>query len=243
MAALAFDRFITRRFFVRLNAAPGELADDFTLALETARSRTNAEVAVLYDFDPDAYEFNGVARDADAPARIPDCGLTLTEEATRWLRDLATPAQSHPRHDPLFESFPEAIQHGLARLLVIPLRSDREFLGLLTLGRLHDRAFERVEVENAERAGRLLGAVLERQSLRRQLAERKVVERAKGILQRVYRMSEEKAYLMLRDSSRRRRLTMAEVAQEIIESQVDRRRQTVTKSSDPLLSLPAGSSL
>jgi uroporphyrinogen-III synthase len=51
---------------------------------------------------------------------------------------------------------------------------------------------------------------------RSQLESRKVVERAKGILQRREEISEEEAYLRMRDQSRRLQRSMKELAEAII---------------------------
>jgi AmiR/NasT family two-component response regulator len=45
------------------------------------------------------------------------------------------------------------------------------------------------------------------------------MERAKGILQARRRLSENQAYLLLRSESRRRRVSMVDLAREIIETQ------------------------
>jgi len=52
--------------------------------------------------------------------------------------------------------------------------------------------------------------------LSEELETRKVVERAKGILQRESRLSEEEAYLALRRQSRQQRKSMREVAERIL---------------------------
>jgi AmiR/NasT family two-component response regulator len=52
--------------------------------------------------------------------------------------------------------------------------------------------------------------------LSEQLNTRKAVERAKGILQRDLRLSEEKAYLTLQSQSRQRRKPMREIAEAIV---------------------------
>jgi len=52
--------------------------------------------------------------------------------------------------------------------------------------------------------------------LSEQLNTRKAVERAKGILQRDLRLSEEQAYLTLQSQSRQRRKPMREVAEAIV---------------------------
>jgi uroporphyrinogen-III synthase len=74
--------------------------------------------------------------------------------------------------------------------------------------------------------GQLAGAEIERARLlseNTQLAERlearKIVERAKGILQRNLQMSEEDAYLTLQRESRQRRKSMREVAEAIVLSE------------------------
>ena len=51
---------------------------------------------------------------------------------------------------------------------------------------------------------------------KRELETRKVLERAKGILQKKMGISEEDAYLMLRDQSRKLRKPMKELAEAVI---------------------------
>ena len=71
--------------------------------------------------------------------------------------------------------------------------------------------------------GALLGAVaaksnLEREveKLTRQLADRGVMERAKGLIQARLGWTEEQAYFSIRNLSRRRRIPMREIAWEVI---------------------------
>ena len=65
----------------------------------------------------------------------------------------------------------------------------------------------------AEANARLLE---ETQEMKRQLETRKLVERAKGILQQRYHLTEEEAYLRLRNESRRLRRPMKDLAEAII---------------------------
>jgi uroporphyrinogen-III synthase len=53
-------------------------------------------------------------------------------------------------------------------------------------------------------------------NLSEQLQTRKIVERAKGILQRDFGMSEEQAYLALQRQSRQKRKAMRELAEAIV---------------------------
>lgn len=52
--------------------------------------------------------------------------------------------------------------------------------------------------------------------VRQQLEERKILERAKGILQQRFGLSEEEAYQRLRDESRRLRRSIREVSEAVL---------------------------
>ncbi len=68
----------------------------------------------------------------------------------------------------------------------------------------------------ADQNARLVEETLE---MKRQLETRKVVERAKGILQQRYGLTEEDAYLRLRNESRRLRRPMKDLSEAIILSE------------------------
>lgn len=64
----------------------------------------------------------------------------------------------------------------------------------------------------------LQGLAEEVESLKQALADRKLVERAKSILMRRLNLSEEDAYIRLRQQARSRRVKMAEIARSIIQA-------------------------
>jgi GAF domain-containing protein len=218
MAAFAFENVDYSRYYIRLDSAITETETDHALLLDVARELTNAQSAVVYALQPDELEIKAIAARSVVPSRVLDAGVTLSLGTSRWLESLTGIVQGASRRDVNFENFPEALQYQVKRLIVVPLRSESRLLGLLTLGRAMDTVFVEEDLHIASRAGRLLGAVLERDALQQKLVERKLVERAKGLLQQRRRLSEEQAYLLLRNNSRRRRMPMAELAKEIIES-------------------------
>jgi len=223
MATLAIEQITERRLFIRLSSATADQNSDLTIALEAAVQRTGASVAIVYRFDSRTGELNAVARHAKHPAAIPDVGATLSSSTSRWLEALTAPEQGIPSRDPNFEKLPEVIQHRLNGLLVVPLRASAGLLGILTLGRYEAGYFDDEAVVVAERSASLLTAAIERDTLQQKLEERKLVERAKGILQQRQGWSEERAYLTLRNNSRRRQKPMVELAREIIDNQTLRR--------------------
>ncbi len=74
----------------------------------------------------------------------------------------------------------------------------------------------------ASRARELAAARKDAATARRQLEERKVIERAKGILMRRTGSSEQEAYRMLQRTSQDRSIPMAEIAQTVIDSEPGR---------------------
>jgi GAF domain-containing protein len=217
MAAFALPEVIPTRYYIRLDSGIAGRDTDYALLLDAVRTQTDSQTAVIYSLEPEAFQLTAVTVRSGFTPRLRDVGVTLSEATSLWLESLTGAAQGRPSSDSNFETFPEALQYHAKRLAIIPLRSEGELFGLLTLGRPEEESFDEAQLAVAQRAGRLLTALLERETLQKKLVERKLVERAKGILQQRRRLSEEQAYLYLRNSSRRRRITMASLAKEIIE--------------------------
>ena len=107
---------------------------------------------------------------------------------------------------------------GLASLLSVPLLTREKVIGTINIYTREQRTFSEEEtgfmkavaghatmaIENA----RLMS---ETQEMKRTLEARKLVERAKGILQQKYNFTEEEAYLRLRNESRRLRRPMRDL--------------------------------
>jgi GAF domain-containing protein len=217
MAAFALQEIIPTRYYIRLDSTVAETDTDHAFLLDAVRLQTGSQTAVLYGFEAETSEVNAVAARSGSAARVKDVGVTLSHATGRWIESLGGPVQGRPAGEPDFERFPEVLQYQVKRLVIVPLRTQDNLLGLLTLGRSAETSFEPAAMDVARRAGRLLTAVLERDSLQQRLLERKLVERAKGILQQRRKLSEEQAYLLLRNNSRRRRMPMVNLAKEIIE--------------------------
>jgi len=120
--------------------------------------------------------------------------------------------------------YPElARRTGLASLLSVPLITRERVIGTINLYTREVRQFTEDEIgfvkvvagqaaiaiENA----RLMSEALE---MKRTLEERKLMERAKGILQHKHNLTEEEAYLRLRNESRRLRRSMRDLAEAVI---------------------------
>ena len=120
--------------------------------------------------------------------------------------------------------YPElARRSGLTSLLSVPLVVGQKVIGTLNIYTREQRAFTSEEIGFAKAVAgqaalafenaRLISETLE---MKRTLESRKVIERAKGLLQHRHGMTEEQAYLDLRSESRRLRRPMRDLAEAII---------------------------
>jgi uroporphyrinogen-III synthase len=125
--------------------------------------------------------------------------------------------------DPRFKMFAELLEDSFEAFLSVPLINRGRLVGVINLQHRKARVYSDREIGLVSTLGFLVGAEIgrarlesERLELAAQLEVRKVVERAKGILQNDLRLSEEAAYQMLRRESQQRRKSMKDVAEAII---------------------------
>jgi uroporphyrinogen-III synthase len=125
--------------------------------------------------------------------------------------------------DPRFKVFAELPEDHFEAFLSVPLVSQGRLVGVINLQSRQPRAHSELEIGLISTLGFLAAAEIGRarlesanSELTTQLEIRKVVERAKGILQNDLRLSEEAAYQMLRRESQQRRKSMKDVAEAII---------------------------
>lgn len=123
--------------------------------------------------------------------------------------------------DSRFATLPEFDSNPFEGVISIPILHAGQRLGILNLCRLTPTSIPPGELAFLLGLGLPLGALLAADSevskLERQLADRKLLDRAKGILQSSFSWNEEQAYLHLRRTSRQRRTPMRDIALEVIE--------------------------
>jgi len=125
--------------------------------------------------------------------------------------------------DPRFQFFHELPEDSYEAFLSVPLMGRGRVVGVINLQHRQHHVYRHREIRLISTIGFLVGAEIElarlveaNSTLAEQLQTRKVMERAKGILQRDLQLNEEQAYLMLQRESRQKRKPMKEVADAII---------------------------
>jgi signal transduction protein with GAF and PtsI domain len=151
--------------------------------------------------------------------------LRVGEGITGWVAEHHEPAAISERaaQDPRFQFFHELPEDRYEAFLSVPLMCRGRVVGAMNLQHRLAHIHKRKEIRVISAIGFLVGAEIElarveevNSNLTDQLQTRKVVERAKGILQRELGLSEEQAYLALQKQSRQKRKPMREIAEAII---------------------------
>ena len=166
--------------------------------------------------------------------------LRVGEGITGWVAEHHEPVAISEKaaQDPRFQFFHELLEDSYEAFLAVPLKCRGRVVGTINLQHIRPHVYKRKEIRMISAIGFLVGAEIElarmevvNSNLTDQLMTRKVVERAKGILQRELGLSEEQAYLALQKQSRQKRKAMKEIAEAIILSEEVRENTKGSKVS------------
>ncbi|HLW78870.1 MAG TPA: GAF domain-containing protein [Terriglobia bacterium] len=160
--------------------------------------------------------------------------LRMSEGITGWVAEHRQPVviERNASDDRRFQFFSELPEDRYQAFLSLPILCRDRSVGVINLQNLLPHAYTPREIKLISTVGFLVGAEIERvrlesenSELSDQLRTRKLVERAKGIMQREYGLTEEEAYLTLQRQSRQRRKPMKEIAEAIVLAEDVRRGQ------------------
>ena len=148
-------------------------------------------------------------------------GQGLTGWVAEHRRPIAIPV--HAFEDPRFRMFNELPEDRYEAFLSVPVLCRGRLVAVINLQHRHPHEHSANEIQLVATAGFLVGAEIElarleseNSQLSERLETRKVVDRAKGILQRDLGITEEEAYLTIQRQSRQRRRSKREIAEAIL---------------------------
>ena len=202
---------------------------------------TGSDACLVYLLDQESGEAILRASQLPHPKELGEVRLKLGEGVTGWVAAhssvVSLPARAW--EDPRFKVFAALEEDTFEALLSAPLVAEGRVVGVINIHHRAPRRHTAEEIAFITFLGQQIGGALERARLReqnarlreearliqQQLETRKLVERAKGILQKRLKLSEEDAYLRLRNESRRQRRSMRELAEIIIAEEMRLRGQ------------------
>jgi FixJ family two-component response regulator len=151
--------------------------------------------------------------------------IKVGQGITGWVAEHRQPVVVTQRayEDPRFKLFNELPEDRFEAFLSVPLVSGGRLVGVINLQNRTPYQYSKREISLVATIGFLVGAEVERARLESERSElssrletRKLVERAKGILQRDLKITEEEAYRAMQRESQQRRRSMKEVAEAVI---------------------------
>ncbi len=203
--------------------------------LGLAAQATSCDACLIYLFD---HESNEVVLHASQVPHAADMGklrIKVGEGITGWVAEhkSVVALAKNAFTDPRFKRFQTLIEDTYEAFLSVPLVSAGDLIGVINVHHRLPHEHVREEISVMKFIGEQLGVTISKSQLeqenarlmeetaemKRELETRKIVERAKGILQQKFGMSEEDAYFRLRNQSRRLRRPMRELAEAIILSE------------------------
>jgi hypothetical protein len=182
--------------------------DSFSAVLELACSESRSQGAYLYWFDRKSTTARLAAWTGLAPSQdgelIESGPIAVAQHVER-----VTPLVLHEGagDDPRFRGLPEFQSHPFVGVVSVPLTSSGIAVGMFNVCRL----------QAAPIHPRELAFLMSLSGPVTVLADHRLIEVAKTLLQDCYRLDEEQAYFFIRNASRRRRTAMREIAWEVIE--------------------------
>jgi hypothetical protein len=189
--------------------------------LELALAQTNGNGAYLYQFEPGEPFARLAAWAGLAPAETDWRNLKTPSHVLQ--RPTAVVLHERAEQDWRLEHLPEFRRHRFAGVVSIPLQDAGEVVGVANFCRVLPATLPPRELSFLLSLSLPLGALLNGEAVRERLerttqllADRKILARAKGLLQAHLGWSEEEAYLHIRRLSRKNRIPMREVAREVI---------------------------
>jgi len=158
--------------------------------------------------------------------------LNMGEGIAGWVAQhkSAVALSSQAFKDSRFKHFTTLIEDTYEALISVPLVRGGEVIGVLNVHHREEHEHTPDEISVLCFLGEQMGVAIaysrlaehnvklrkEAMLVRQQLEERKIVERAKGVLQQRFGLSEEEAYQRLRDESRRLRRSIHDVSEAVL---------------------------
>jgi uroporphyrinogen-III synthase len=159
------------------------------------------------------------------PEVLDSLKIGLGEGITGWVAKFGEPVvlSRGAFRDERFRRIPGLPEDSYEAFLSIAISTRGRVVGVINVQHMQPREFTPRETKIISTLGHLVGAAIEMARLEQEvtvlsdkLATRKVVERAKGILQRELRITEEEAYTAIQKQARTRRKPMKEVSEAIL---------------------------
>jgi len=193
---------------------------------------TECDACLVYLLDRDTDEIVLRASQVPHASALGNLRMQMGEGVTGWVAEhkAVVALSSNAAADSRFKRFQALVEDTYEAFLSVPLISAGDIIGIINVHHREAHHHDADEIGLLTFVGEQMGNAIaksmlaeanarlleETAEMKRQLETRKLVERAKGLLQHKFGLTEEDAYLRLRNESRRLRRPMKELAEAII---------------------------
>ncbi len=200
--------------------------------VELVAQVTRCDACLVYLPDPQTGEVVLEASQLPHSAEIGTLRMKMGEGVTGWVAEhkSVVALEKDASSDPRFKKFASLVEDSFEALVSVPIVSGGAVIGVINVHHKEPHAHSAEEIGMLTFLGEQMGGAIERsrladenvrlqlaaEEMKRRLEDRTVIERAKGILQQKFSLTEQQAYLRLRNESRRLRRPMRELAEAIL---------------------------
>ena len=180
---------------------------------------------LIYFYDHDKSELILIASKKPHTDQLGNITLKKGEGITGWVAEhkQTVAIEKEAYKDPRFKFFEDLPEDTYESFLSVPIVNQTGTVGVVNLQNRKPYKFSKIEIKTIESLVKLITSafvkvVLKRKidKLENQLEERKVVEKAKGVLMKNKNISEDEAFKIIRSLSMNKRKSMKEIAQSIL---------------------------
>lgn len=219
---VSFDIAVLSKMASRLSAADA-LNQVLREVVEFVAAVVECDSCMIYVMEGDELVLR--ASKNPHPESIGRVKMQLGQGITGWVAEHRRPVAvaESASQDSRFKVFNELPEDDFQAFLSVPLVSGGRLVGVINVQSRAPHVYTQREIGLVSAIGFLVGAEVERARLETENSElsgkleaRKIVERAKGILQRELNISETEAYRILQRESQRRRRSMKDIAESVV---------------------------
>ena len=212
-------------------AAAAPLRELLTHVLEFATSAAQCDSCFIYVLEGEELILRA-SKNAH-PDIVDRLKLKLGQGITGWVAEHKQPVAiaQNAYSDYRFRFFNELPEDRFEAFLSVPILSRERVVGAINLQNRAPYFYSEREIKLVSSIGLIVGAQIEmarleseNSHLSSQLESRKLVERAKGILQQDLKITEQEAYVRLQRQSQESRIPLRDVANAVILSQALREK-------------------
>lgn len=183
------------------------------------------ESCFIYIFDSSKDELILAASKKPHKSELGNISLKKGEGITGWVAEnkKSVIITEKAYNDRRFKSFSELPEDKYEAFLSIPITNKSGSIGVINLQNKAPFIFKKEQIETLEAIVKIVSSafaqvVLQKKvgELESKLQERKIVEKAKGVLMKKDNMSEQEAYTLIRQEAMKKRKSLSEIAQAIL---------------------------